>query len=245
MTLLFMKVLPLNFAYSQDTRTNSSGWSRSLRTLDLESVRKELNAWDESVRGFRKGHHFSLVSGPTRGRWRIAHFGEDFGEIFSDSGVLTKVVYAYHLQLFRSFGYFLGTSFGYWINSSVDAPRFDIDTSELVPGTLAGLCFNFGPAFRIHAGVSYGIERVKGLGIRSVGEDGAYSDFRRVDMTARNLGFYVGFDFFFSLIRSIHFEYSRNELKIVAPLDAVKYDVNVDASKEDNWFALGVSHHIL
>lgn len=219
---------------------DSQGFS-ILERFDTEKIRDELSEWDQSVRGFRKMHHLSLLCGPTDGTWRIARFAGQYGETFRDEGIMTKIFYSYHIQIFQGFGYFLGTGIGYWqkTGSKGKDSGFDIQSTEQVPGVLLGLTQNISPGFRANAGLYYGMERLRHFRFKD--SEGT----KTMTGTARSFDWLFSFEVFFKLNYALGITYYLRDLTFTTPKNAEGYTVDAQIRKTEDWLAFGLIYHLL
>jgi len=196
--------------------------------------------WNSYIRGFRKEHSFSLVSGVSSGQWSVRGFGEIENQSFDSSGFFTKFQYTFHLPIYRGFGYLLGSSLGYHLESVPSDQSFQPAAGMDFPGLIAGIVLNGSPKWRVFSAADIYLERwdrirVKGDEVES-----------QVSVTAQVFDIILGTDFFFGLSWALRLEGHWRSLRYTKP--AVLQNVSaldIGLSKSDRWLAVGISHHLL
>lgn len=206
---------------------------------DLQKIREEISTWDQSVRGFRSEHHFALVGGPLNGSWHFKRFGTQINKRHRDSGYILKFQYSYHIPIYRSFGYFLGSSAGVW-KVTQQASQARLQSSAMLPGILAGLVYNFSPGYRALAGIDYYLERWSVLQERDrVGEDPSIS------VTARTTDLFVAMDFFYKLKWSFRAEVHKRRLDFYGTKKGDGKAVDAVIARDDEWYGFGLLYHLM
>lgn len=206
---------------------------------NLRKIRERIRDWDQSVLGFRKEHNFSYIVGPMSGQWRVKHFNNQVNQTYKDTGWLSKVRYSYHEQLYEGFGYYLGTSAGYW-QTTGGSGSVKVDSATMLPGVVAGFSLNLTPGFRFVTGIEYYLERWN-----SLAEDDDEGEDSRVSITARALEWMIGFDVFFKLKWGVRFEGHRRRVEYVRPDDVAGKPVNILIERQDQAFAIGLVYHLM
>jgi hypothetical protein len=206
---------------------------------DLRKIRERIRDWDQSVLGFRREHNFSFIVGPTRGTWKVKHFNNQVNKSHDDSGWFSKVNYSYHEQLYEGFGYYLGSSAGYW-QTTKRSNSVSVQSATMLPGVLAGFSLNITPGFRMISGIEYYLERWN-----SLAEDDDVAEDSRVSVTARAFDWLIGFDIFFRLKWGIRFEAHRRRVEYVRPDAPSGKPVDIMISREDEILALGLVYHLM
>ena len=123
-------------------------WTNSLAAVDTDDASKY-------IYGFRKDNQFSLLFAVARRNWQL-HAGDEFQE----HSVAAHFVYRFQLQLVKSFGYYLGTCFGF--RYSFPASRRNFYTL-LVPGAVAGIVGYVNASWQALLGAEILLERVPHL----------------------------------------------------------------------------------
>ena len=205
----------------------------------LREVRDQIREWDQSVLGFRKEHQFSWTLGISQGKWRFKRFGDQINKYHADSGSFTKMRYAYHLPIWRSFGYLLGTSVGYWDQIS-GSSGMDIQSITMLPGIVAGFVLNMSPGFRSVLAVDYYLERWSGLK-----EDNQSGDDSDISVTARTVDVYTGLDIFYRLKWAVRLEAHKRWSNYKQPRQSTGKEVHASISREDQWYGLGILFHLM
>src|SRR5206468_3802483 len=96
--------------------------------------RDDIDDWDRYVRGFRRDHNFVVSAGVSKGTWNVKSFGTIKDRQFKNSGVYSLFTYAFHLPLYKGFGYLLGSTFGYHYEASDARAAFRPVPSFIFPG---------------------------------------------------------------------------------------------------------------
>lgn len=210
-------------------------------------VRPDVHRWERYVRGFRREHHFALMSGITSGRWQIKRLGQITAEQdFDASGVYGRFQYSFHLPLWGGFGYFLGSSFGYHYESADKRQTFRPVDAIGFPGVLAGFILNINPALRIGAGIDASLERFNGLSERPrdcLGQEDCKPTKIYVTMQSYYLSGFI--DVFYDLDWAIRLEMAQRELRYSRPESASGFPVDANLRKADRWLGLGFVRHLL
>jgi len=205
----------------------------------LREVRTQIKEWDQSVLGFRKEHQFSWTLGISQGTWRFKRYGNQINKYHADSGSFTKVRYAYHLPIWRSFGYLLGTSAGYW-DQITGSSGMAVQSITMLPGIMAGLVLNLSPGFRPIIAVDYYLERWSGLK-----ENDQVDDDSDISVTARAVDVYAALDIFYRLKWAIRIEAHKRWSSYKQPRESTGKEVHASISREDHWYGLGILYHLM
>ncbi len=216
---------------------NSSIFSNA--SEKLREVRSQIKEWDQSVLGFRKEHQFSWTLGLSQGRWRFKRFGNQVNKYHSDLGSFTKFRYAYHLPIWRSFGYLLGTSAGYWDQIS-GSSGMEIQSISMLPGIVSGFVLNMSPGFRTVLALDYYLERWSGL--QESNNDGEEPN---ISVTARSVDVYLALDIFYQLKWAIRIEAHKRWSDYKQPRQSDGKEVHASISREDYWYGLGLLYHLM
>ncbi len=206
----------------------------------VEKYRRDMHDWEKSVRGFRRDHNFAMMAGPTGGVWHVTKLGGLAHQDVKSSGYFAQMQYSFHLPIYKGFGYTLGTSMSYITEQRV-ASELHPPSGGGFPGASIGLVLNVSPAFRLHGGFDYNLERWNELGERD-GQD----DDPTISVTARVGDWHAGFDVFYHLYWALRFEYHSRRSTYIRPFE-VSASPALDAKirKTDIWYGAGVVYHLL
>ena len=204
-----------------------------------EGFGSQFHQWERYVQDFRKDHNFALFMGRAEGTWKIRDFGSISDEKHAMSGVAIKAQYSYHIPLWQSFGYFLGSSVGYYYESARSANFRPVHSLHL-PGLLVGLVYDFSPSTRVLLGLDTYLERLDGLEVRT------QESIRVLDATMFTwIDTGIMFDYFFSLNVAARIEAHERNVAY-DPMDNSDGKIeSANFEKEDRWVGLGLVYHIL
>ena len=208
-------------------------------------TREEMHRWDRHIRGFRSEHNFALTTGISSGTWHVKRFGPVKGRNFEGSGAVARFQYSFHLQLYRGFGYLLGSSIGYHYESADRRRAFRPTPAVQFPGLIGGLVLNINPMLRTSLAFDTYLERHDGIDVSE--ENEASSIY--VTMQAFDVGAYI--DLFYDLLWAFRFEVHKRHLTYNRPIlpisrnSGTTYPVDASISKDDNWLGLGIVFHLL
>ena len=205
----------------------------------VRQFRENLHEWEQTVRGFRRDHNFSLVIGQAMGQYKFERVGTVNSQNLSVTSYVSRFEYAFHLEFFGPVGGMLGSSFGYGMDASVSEPG---RTSELVayPGLVAGMVWNIDPGVRLGVAFDYHLERLEGVGE----EDGTSPD-SPLGVTTRSMATVLSLDVFTSLTWAFRAEFHDRWLSYERPAESEELPLDAIFSREDRWLALGACLHLL
>lgn len=191
--------------------------------------------WDKAVRGFRKGHNFTLLGSYRRIAFSLSKdtYPEVSRQLFAG-----QLRYAYHIQSDRNVGYFLGSSIGY-IEPQVRGPE-ELEYQRFVefPSLLIGGVFNASSYFRAYAyfeGYLTRLERFRRLPFTNA-----------IDTTGETVRAGVGFDLFYLLEWGVTFDTSYYWSNMRAPKPESTADHGVESViMSGNSFSLGLVLHLI
>lgn len=212
-----------------------------LRAQQTIVSRQELHRWERHVRGFRREHNFALTTGISSGTWNVKRLGSLSGS-YDNSGVFTRFQYSFHLQLYRGFGFMLGSTAGYHYESADRRKPFRPVPAYLFPGVLGGVVLNFNPVLRTMLTFDSYLERHNGIQERD--NDG---DPTEVFITFTAYDFGAAIDVFYDLGWALRLEAHRRHLEYAQPKEssAADHPVRARLSKDDQWLGLGLVYHLL
>ena len=230
-------------AVAQEGASEESVFRAPIRytTSKIENIlrlRHNSHRWEHIVRGFRKEHHFALTASLGSGEWHLDRIAELVNSRHRSSSVGSGFRYSFHIPLYKSFGYFLGTETGYQIERDVDP---DINPPEVTkfPGIIAGFVYNFSPVLRLRAGMSLYLERWDDFKLKHAVNEPSFS------VTTRVLKGLVGLDVFYNLYWGVSVEYQTSKNHFLRPEDATNFLVDADIAKKDSQIAVNLTYHLM
>ena len=117
--------------------------------------------------GFRQEHHFSLITGQTKGTWKITRFGDIQNKSEPSKGIFLKARYSFHLPLVGPFGYALGTSMGVLKHLGTKSKVFYPKVSLQLPSFFLAGIYQVNSRLQFILGLESYLERVEGIEDRS------------------------------------------------------------------------------
>jgi hypothetical protein len=239
--LLFMSILCADL-YAEEA-ASSEPRSRLYRVIEdstnLRAIREEIGNWDQSVRGFRSEHNFSLIGGMMNASWDFKRFDNQVNRSYRERGYLTKFQYSYHISIYRSFGYFLGSAFGLWVPKGPEASK-RVQSGVMLPGVVGGTVLNMTPGLRLMAGIDYHIERWSRL--RDADAEGSEPS---VSITARVTDLFAALDVFYRLKWAFRMEYHRRRSDYKPVRGAGGFPVDAVLARDEDWLAAGLTYHLM
>ena len=198
--------------------------------------------WQGYVRNFRDDHHFSLSTGLSKSTWQVRPAGHVAGFQTVSLGYYAKLRYAFHIQIWRSMGYFLGSSVGGIVERTPTAgDSFQPASSVHLPGFLAGLVFDLTPALRFGIGVDTYLERLDGVRY----SDEYYSTSLSVNMISMVDGMFF-MDVFHQLSWAVRAEFHARQVAYWRPESrSAGKVIDAQISRIDHWVGLGLVYHLL
>ena len=166
----------------------------------IQDYRASLHQWDALIRGYRRGHNYSLYGCSTSTNWESSIFEADL----NTSEGCVGLSYGYHVKVYRIFGYMLGTSAEYNIlREDDDDPITSDPLIYQLPGVTGGLLFYFSTGFRLMLNATYTLERIERLSVNMMD----YQE--RYNITLQVFEYGVITDFFVSMHTGIRLFYKR------------------------------------
>jgi len=219
--------------------------------FNAEAARRQAHIWDKSVRGFRQDHNFAFSLGISRGIWQFHKFGDWRNQDRPSKAYYSKFQYSFHLQIYRGFGYVLGSSAGYMQEIKV-ADDINPASGTCYPSVLVGLTLNISPAHRVVAGVEYYLQRWNALSKRDADltpSADPTADINRdatISATASVFDWQIDWDYFYHLYWAVRVEAHLRHSYYIKPRKADDFpDVDSRIGKQENWYGLGIVHHLL
>lgn len=191
--------------------------------------------WDKAVRGFRKGHSFSLLSNVRRVAFKLSK--DSYPEVTRQL-LAGQLRYAYHIQTNRALGYFLGTSLGY-VEPQVRGPeQLEYQRFLEFPSLLAGGVFNASSYFRAYAYFEGYLTRIERFRRNPFGN--------AIDTTGETARAGLGFDLFYLLEWGVTFDasYYWSKMRIPKPESSADHGVE-EVIMSGNSYALGLVLHLI
>ncbi len=206
-------------------------------------VPREDADWERYLRGFRREHHFAFSLGVSQGTWDVKSFGSIKNRQYANSGTFSRLQYSYHIQVWKSFGYILGSQFGY-LYESVDRYRpFKPAHAVQFPGALAGITLNMGPYLRANFTGEVYMERHDDIEDRDRAEPEQV-----ISVTMVTYDWTSSFDIFYDLNWAVRFEMHKRMVDFVPPFvrdGDEEFGANSRLRKHDQWAGLGIVYHLL
>lgn len=209
--------------------------SKSKQVFDLQNR----HVYDRYVLNFRREHNFSIMSGVTRGHWKVQRFQDLKDRTFPANGILTRFQYTFHLPLLGGFGYMLGSGGGYHYESPNTRGEFRPVSAWQFPGIILGLVNNFNSIIRLSTTAEAYLERHEGLKTKQ----------KTIFITSNVFDFGAALDIFYDLSFALRLEYHQRELlyeKPFIPDDSVEsFEVDAKLGKKDTVWGLGMVYHLI
>jgi hypothetical protein len=234
-------LLTLCFLFQGAKASGVEGQVQILSTERFEQIRGELHNWERSVRGFRRDHNLSLLGGYAQNTWTFRNDPD-----LKQANVETQYIqgdYTFHLQLFRAFGYYLGSSVGYEFGETSSSPEVSTFRSYSLPGLKMGLVLNPHPILRLSSGLSLNLDRIERLKAPPPEEDALA---RPISVTTRVLGFHVTSDFFFQLAWALRVEFETRTVYYSSVADdRPDSPLKISFGKAEKRLGVGIVYHLI
>lgn len=210
------------------------------KMLSSEDGGLEIHAWDRYVRKFRRDHHLAVVSGWDQGEWHVGRFGNLVDQDFRSAGIDSSLIYTFHIQIEGKFGYYLGTSAGYY-EEKRGSRTDDFTPSSMwkMPGVVGGLVYNYDPTGRFKIGGLAYLARLNNMRTRINNES------EQVAVSAECFEFTAGWDAFVSLNWGVHLQYHHRRLWVPKPIEASGYLVDAQMNRNSQGGSIGLLYHFL
>ncbi len=199
----------------------------------LVEYRKAFSQWDRTLRGFRRAHNLSVLSGAgkayTKGHIYVADVKYPYD--FRGQSTDLSVEYAFHLQLHRKLGYFVGTRFGGIDVLNMGQTEGKAQYVMQLPGLRAGFVWNMSSVWRASIGGQLSLLRYWNL--RPI------PDLQnRLSLTLSGGVVDFGLDWFYSLTQAIHFEYQYYKW-------GYTYEETIGIERSGHSISLGIVSHLI
>jgi hypothetical protein len=211
-----------------------------LRANEELDVRFETDRWERYVRRFRRAHNVAFTSGYDQGTWNIGKFGDVVGTQVKSSGVDLTFQYSYHAQLFQKFGYYLGSSGGYF-GELLKRKSNEVGPSSAwkLPGIVGGFVFCFDPRWRMMLGIDAYLSRYTKITSTENGED------IEISMSSETVDLLFSLDYFVSLNWGVRSTVYDRKNWLPRPFDSEIYPTNAKISRNSRGATLGMVFHFL
>lgn len=194
-------------------------------------------SWRILGRFFRKHHNVFLGLGPAQGTWNIDHWGDLGQSLVPTESLMLKAHYTFHLPIYGSLGYMLGSSIGCEYETKSRDQKFVPGYGVQLPGVLVGGVYNISPEMRLSAGLDIYMNRFYGM--KTTNKSVIWT----IDGTMIALvDWFLGFDFFYEFNWAIRGEMHYRRLAYESPDPAVYTISNGKFEKEDQSLLLGVMY---
>jgi hypothetical protein len=203
---------------------------------EIGRVRLKSNNWD---------HNFAITFGMAQGSWLVDSLGPVSGLEFESKAFFSKFQYSFHLPLYGSFGYVIGSSFGYYWERKLNDSEFHRVSAIHFPGIHLGLAYNFTPFFRIQGGVETYLERLDDLSVTTRNQKTDQDEVRKISLTMRpNFDWVLSTDFFYSINWGVRLEGHFRRVTNTPPAGADGKLIGARLTKKDTWVGLGLIFHL-
>ena len=196
--------------------------------------------WSRFTRGFRQDHNFSMTAGVVTTKWNLNKFGSVTAQEYTTTGYYSKFQYSFHLPIYQSLGFFLGSSVGYLEYQFNADDAFQPAPTFMFPGILSGLALNLTPVFRLGTALDYYLERWSGMR-----ELDSIDDDTRVHITVETIDLSIFVDMFYTISWATKLEIHQRRSFYPKPLNPGGFPVDLAFSKNDVWIGLGAAYHLL
>lgn len=200
----------------------------------------EIHSWDRYVRKFRRDHHLAVTTGWDQGSWHIGSLGKISDQDFKSAGVDSTVLYTFHIQLEGKFGYYLGTSAGYYteqIGSRND--EFTPSSMWKLPGVVGGFVYNYDPTGRFKVGTIGYLARLNNLRTRINDES------QQLALSAECFEITAGWDAFLTLNWGVQLQWHNRQMWVPKPDNAGGSILDAHLNRASQGLTLGSVYHFL
>jgi len=211
-----------------------------LQQLRLQRQQDDLGIWDRYVRRFRRDHHIAFNLGWDRGRWNVGSFGRVRDHQFKSEGIDATVQYSFHLQIYGKFGYYLGSSGGYYSEFRRRDDDFGPSSMWKLPGIAAGLAYNFSSSDRLLLGGEAYLSRIVRLESRDeTGESVT------IAVTGETYDVTATWDKFIALTWGVRVMAYERKIWVPRPKAVAGYPLDAKVSRTSRGVSLGTIYHFL
>lgn len=205
--------------------------------LDISAnLNLKIHEWDRAVRGFRRDHHFALLTGIAQETWHLQEFGQATpGTKIPMTAYTGRLQYTFHIPFMGGFGYYLGSSVGTRTGDKKDSTHlFQRPKSVGFPGVVLGLAYDINPAVCFLTGIDAYLDRIENINF-----EGAFSDpSTKVAATGRVFSYHAAADFFFRLNWALRLTFEEDTLYLKAAGD-------VNVKRNSHQVGVGLIYHLL
>lgn len=234
-------IILLNVLISLPLHANALDASIENLTSQLSLDEPPPHTWERFVRKFRRDHHFALIGQYFRGYWHLNHVGESIDQKFNSVGQSYRFQYTFHLQIYKKFGYFLGSEIGYSVDQSkIDASYRPVD-SLCFPGALIGIVYNFSPPHRILTQIGASLERFDDITF----ENPNSTERQSVSLHMTSFEWSTSYDYFFSLSWGLRGSYGKRLSYFDRPIGWEGKTIDISLKRQDDVYGIALIHHFL
>lgn len=202
---------------------------------DINEFRQRLHRWEKSTRGFRRDHNFSLDLAQNTGKW-IGYIPgqEEFEGTYypvdlQSTRSILRASYSFHMQIYRGFGYYLGTNMGVALTDSpASGQQFKAPILYELPGVNLGFVWNVSPVIRIAFAEHLHLVRI----------DRFYFNGSKIQTTSRAFNRLFSIDIFLAISSGLRIEFSQYSLTV----DDADF---VSLSRDEKGVTFGWIHHLI
>jgi hypothetical protein len=222
--------------------TDMGLWAYNRISDKLKQYREDRSRWDSMIRKFRQDHNLSAVAGVGKARWNLGAFNDP--EESDASHYYMAVQYCFHLPIYKRFGYFLGSSFGFENQQVMQDEVVTTQKNYDLPGLIVGLVWNLNSYSRITSSLKGNLLRVEGLKVDNFATEPKNT--YKSDQTGRSFGYNLAFDIFLKLEWGLRFEGEVITTSFHAIKDAPEHSILAyDFSKTEQRYGIGLVYHMI
>jgi hypothetical protein len=246
-TLLFFAMVFENQLQGQtETLGEASSESTQIPDDTLSSNQEPLTEiWRHYILDYRENHHVSLLGLFGSSDFALKSFGSLRSRTLRKDFAGTRFGYAYHIPIFRKFGYLLGSQFG--LNQYIGkADRFEVEDIVIVfPGLTFGLDYNFDSQWRLLGFFSINLERFDRITETDPGLDENNNSRTTISTTMYGFDQALALDYFFAMRWALRWEAHYKRLYYERPKNPQGYELNANIKALETWYGVGFSYHLL
>lgn len=198
----------------------------------------------ESLKAVKWDHNFGFSVGYARGNWSVDKLGPIEGESFKSRAWYAKADYLYLISINETFGYGLGTSFGYYHEEADQGDMLGRVSSYHLPGLRVGLVANITEFFRFLGGVETYLERLDGLTVTTGNDTNSSSETYKMSLSMTpNFDWFVAMDFFYENHWALRVEGHMRRVINISPSKSEGELIGGRLTKNDRWVSVGLVFH--
>lgn len=189
--------------------------------------------WNRVVRGFRHDHNFAIGLAYAGNEWKgyLQRTSEEFSA--ETQGLEVQVDYSFHLPLYGSIGYTLGTGGAYiFREAGTGTQAISVKQSYSLPGINLGLVWNISERWRTTLSFVYGWQRIERMEVRT-----AFAR-ENVALTGDVRSWRWSFDYFLQLSLALRLEVEDFEFSYTS-------EESLDLKKWGKQIHLGLVKHLI